>query len=327
MDTRLAADPTRAISRFLLLFILTTAPLYASDPGTFSFLRNDVSPRSAALGGGFVTMTNDPAAIFYNPAALGTLGSERLGVGFYKHLLDINSGYACYGREIPDFGFVGGGVEYINYGKFDAKGPEGQDLGTFGAGEIAITAGYAGELPGGMHYGANVKYIYSSIAEYFSSAVALDAGIQYILVRDRILFGASLTNFGTQFSPYMNTRETLPLDLTMGFSVYPEHLPAVVTLNFQKLNEAVDGFAEHFKMFSVGAELSPASNIQVRVGYNNESRQELKLGSSAGFAGFSAGLGISSGEYTIDYAFSSFGGVGSVHRVSVSFDLSPQPAP
>lgn len=310
---------TLAIFRTIILILVSTQSLLAADGGTFGFLRSDVSPRSAGLGGGFVTMTDDPSAMFYNPAALGTLSGERFGVGFYKQLLDINSGYACYGRQIPDFGYVGAGIQYINYGKFDGKGPEGQDLGTFGAGELALTVGYGGEVPGGLHYGANVKFIYSSIAEYSSSGIGLDAGIQYILVPSRVLFGASLTNLGTQFSPYVNTREALPLDLTAGFSLYPEHLPAVITLNFHKLNESLDGISDHLKLFSVGAELSPASNIQIRVGYNNEQRQELKLGSSSGFAGISAGLGISSGDYTVDYAFTSYGAIGSVHRFSVTF--------
>ncbi len=313
------AFPGNLAALLVALLAFNAMTGYAADGGTFGFLRNEVSPRSAALGGGFVTMTDDAAVIFLNPAALGTLSGERFGVGFTKNLLDINSGYACYGRQIENFGFVGAGVQYINYGKFDGKGAEGQDIGSFGAGELALTVGYAGELPGGLHYGANAKYIYSSIAEYSSSGMAIDAGIQYILVRDRVLFGASLTNLGTQFSPYINTQESLPLDLTMGLSLFPEHLPAVVTINFHKLNEAVDTFTDHLKLFSAGVELSPASNIQIRVGYNNERRQELKLGTSSGFAGLSAGLGVSSGDYTIDYSYTSYGGVGAVHQISVSF--------
>ena len=313
---------TRLPFGFLLLSLFLFSQADAADSGTFNFLRDDVSPRSAALGGSFVTMTDDPAVIFYNPAGMGTLSGERFGVGFFKQLLDINTGYACYGREIPDFGFVGAGVQYINYGSFDGKGEEGQDLGTFGAGELAFTVGYAGDLKGGLHYGANLKYIYSSIASYSSSGMAIDGGIQYILVPNRVLLGASLTNLGSQFSPYVNTRESLPLDFTVGVSVYPEHLPAILQLNFHKLNESVNTFTDHLKMFSVGVELSPVSNIQLRLGYNNEQRQELQLGSSAGFAGFSAGAGISSGIYLIDYTYASYGGIGAVHRIGLTFLLS-----
>lgn len=309
----------RLIKRLLILMFFGSSLVLGGDGGTFSFLRNDVSPRFAGVGGRSVTMTDDPTAIFYNPAAIATLAGQRYSVGFFKHLLDVNSGYASFGKQITTLGFVGAGIQYINYGKFDGRGPEGQDIGSFGAGELALTVGYASELEGGLHYGVSAKYIYSSIASYSASGAALDLGVQYIAVPNRVLLGASLNNLGTQFSPYMNTHENLPLDLTLGASIYPEHLPAVLTVSFHKVNESQDSFAGRLKSFSIGAELSPAPNIQLRIGYNNEQRQELKLGSSSGFAGISVGGGISSGEYTVDYSFSSFGTIGAVHRVSVTF--------
>lgn len=305
-----------------LLAILSTATqLFAFGSGTYDFLRMDASPRSAGLGGSFVTMTDDPTGIFYNPASLGTLSRTRLSVGFFKHLLDINSGYVSYGSDVAGLGFVGGGIQYINYGDFRRTGEEGQDLGTFGASELAISAGYAGELQPGLRYGANVKFIYSSIADASSTGAAIDLGAQYVAVPDRFMIGASLLNLGTQLDPYMTTREDLPLNLTVGASFYPEHLPAVLQLNFHKLNEAQDKFTDRFKNFSVGAELSPADNVTLRLGYNNEQRQELKVGSSAGLAGLSVGGGVIAGMYTIDYAFSSLGEIGSIHRVAVTFGL------
>src|SRR5437867_3069862 len=167
--------PLRFMRRYCLLFglvfvaLLSSSFLFASGNGTYDFLRNDTSPRAAAMGGSYVTMMDDPTTIFYNPAGLGSLSRTRVSFGFFKHLLDINEGYASYGTEIPNLGFVGGGVEYINYGEFKRTGLEGQDLGTFGAGELALIAAYAGELRPDVHYGASMKFIYSSIAEVSST--------------------------------------------------------------------------------------------------------------------------------------------------------------
>lgn len=302
----------------IFISVIAFTQLVAGN-GTYDFLRNDVSARAAALGGGMMTMTDDPATIFYNPAGLGTLNGTRMSFGFFKHLLDINSGYASYGAQISNLGYVGAGVQYVNYGDFNGVGTEGQDLGMFSANEFAITIGYAGELEGGLHYGANMKFIHSSIAGYSSSGAAVDLGVQFIAVRDRLLLGASLSNLGTQFNPYINTKEDLPLDLTVGASIYPEHLPAVLTINFHHLNDREDKFTDHLKAFSVGAELSPAPNLQLRVGYNNERRQELKIGSSSGFTGLSVGGGVSAGSYIIDYSYTSYGSIGAMHRVSVTF--------
>lgn len=303
----------------ILFSIVSSTTVVGGNNGTYDFLRNDVSPRSAALGGSFVTMTDDANAIFYNPAGLASLGGTRVSVGFYKQLLDINAGYASFGTEIKGLGFVGAGVQYVNYGTFNGRGELEQDLGTFSAGELAVSTGYAGELPNGLHYGANAKFIYSSIADVSSSGVALDFGAQYIAVPDRLLLGVSLLNLGTQLDPYVTTRESLPLDLAVGASIYPEHLPATLMVNLHRLNEQRDGFADRLKSFSVGVEISPATNVQLRLGYNNERRQELKIGSSAGLAGLSLGGGVAAGAYSIDYAYSSMGEIGAVHRISVTF--------
>jgi len=57
--------------------------------------------------------------------------------------------------------------------------------------------------------------------------------------------------------------------------------------------------------------------LQARVGYNNEQRQELKTGTSAGLAGFSGGIGITVQDYKVDYALSSLGSIGSLHRITI----------
>lgn len=299
------------------IFLFSSTIIFGQGNSTYDFLRNDIGARSAALGGSFVTSTDDPNLIFYNPAGIATLISSQLSVGYYKHLLDINAGYVSFGTAIPNFGHIGAGIIYMNYGEFERTGEEGQNLGKFGAGEFAFTAGYADLLLEKLNYGFNAKFIYSSIAEVRSSAAALDFGLQYFLIPDRIIIGASLLNFGTQIDPYMNTREDLPLDVKVGASIYPEHLPAVVMISLHKLNEKQDKFLSRFKQFSIGAEFTASPVIKLRFGYNNERRSELKLEHSAGLAGFAVGVGFAKEIYSIDYGYNSFGKVGAMHRISL----------
>lgn len=303
----------------ILITVCLPIVLFAQSSVTYEFLRNEVSARAAGLGGSFVTGIDDPNVIFYNPAGLATLSGRRISVGYLQHLVDIKSGHFSFGTEIPNLGFIGAGVLYVNYGDFDRTGDEGQNLGTFSAGDLAIAAGYAGNIQPRMTYGVNAKFIYSSIAEARSSAAAVDFGIQYIAVADRMVLGLSVLNLGTQFSPYMTTRENLPLDLNVGMSFYPEHLPAMLVVNFHKLTEARDSFGDRLRVFSVGVEFTPGPNVHLRAGYNNERRQDLKIQNSLGLSGFSVGGGINTEGYTIDYAFTSFGEIGGVHRVTLSF--------
>jgi long-subunit fatty acid transport protein len=310
----------RHVAVMFLLLVVGIALVSAQGTSVYSFLRDDVGARAAALGGSFVTATDDPNALFYNPASLATLSARRLSVGFFKHLIDINSGSATFGTEVPSLGTVGAGVVYINYGEFQRTGDEGQSLGTFGAGEVAFAVGYGSKIDSGLNYGVNAKFVYSSIADAHSSGVALDFGLQYMAIPNGLMIGASLLNAGTQISPYVNTKESLPLDLSVGASVYPEHLPAVIILEFHRLSDQYDDFGSRFKQFSLGAEFTASENVQLRFGYNNQRRQDLKVGTgSAGLAGLSVGIGIATGSYTIDYGFTSLGSIGGFHRFSVGF--------
>lgn len=284
----------------------------------YSFLRYDVGARAAAMAGSFVSVTNDPATLFYNPAGIPTQDVPRGSVGFFKHLLDINAGYAVYSQEIPEIGYFAAGIQYTNYGSFDETDDLGNTLGTFSASDLAITVGYGGTLEENLYYGGAVKFIHSSIAGYGSSGAAADAGILYVIPQSHLALGASIRNLGAQLSTFAGVNERLPIDFTLGASVVPRGLPLLLNLNFHKLNEDPGGFIDRFRTFTVGGEFTLSRVLQLRFGYNNEQRKDLKTGTTAGLAGFSAGLGITVADYRVDYALSSLGTIGNLHRVSVS---------
>lgn len=296
-------------------FLVTVA--FAGSNSTYDFLRADVSARAGALAGSYVSIMNDATTIFYNPAALGTIEQPTGSIGFFKHLLDINSGYAAYAQPYEDLGFFGVGVLYMNYGSFNRTDDLGNTLGTFSANELAVTLGYSRAWEEHLYYGVNAKFIYSGVAEYSSTGLAADFGILYNIPDSRVTLGASLRNVGAQLSSYASTRENLPLDLVVGISVVPKGIPLLLNVNFHKLSEDVATFGDRFKAFSIGGEFTLSTVLQARVGYSNEKRQELKTGTSAGLAGFSGGIGITIREYRLDYALSSLGSIGSLHRISI----------
>lgn len=304
-----------------ILVVLNASVAISAGNTVFEVLRLDVGARAAALGGSFVTMTDDPNVMFYNPAALATLTTRRMSFGFFKHILDINSAHATLGSDIPSYGHVGIGINYINYGEFKYTGEEGQDLGVFGANEINVQASYAGELMPELYYGAGAKFIYSAIANEKSTGAAVDLGIFYTAIPERLNLGASLMNIGTQLDPYLSTREKLPLDFKIGATLSPEHLPAIIMLNIHRLSDAKDNAGQYLRDFSVGVEFTASQNVQLRAGFNNERRRELKLGTSSGLAGFSFGLGVNVDIYKFDYAYNSLGKIGAWHRVNITLSL------
>lgn len=301
-----------------VLFLLPTAGLAAGGSTTvFSFLRNDVGARAAGLAGSFTTVQGDPDVLFYNPAGLATLQGAVGSVGFFKHLLDINAGYLSYSTEIGEIGRFGAGLVYTNYGSFEETDVQGATLGTFGASDLALSIGYAFSLEENLFLGGAVKGIYSAIGSYASAGVATDLGILYTIPASRFAIGASIRNAGTQLSTYGGITESLPLDVAIGASIVPKGLPLLLNVGVHRLTDDAPDLVSRFRAFTVGGEFTLSKVVLLRVGYDNARRKDYKIGSSAELAGFSGGLGILVSGYHFDYALSSLGKAGNLHRISL----------
>jgi hypothetical protein len=311
-----------ALAIALILSTCIACPeLTAGSGSTYSFLRSETGARAAALAGSFVSVTNDPNSIFYNPAALATIEGSRGSVGFFKHLLDINGGHLSYSQEFEGAGRFGGGIIYLNYGDFTETDEAGNELGTFGAGDLAAMVGYAGEIEENLTWGANLKLIYSAIAGSHSTAVGMDAGILFRIPEQRLALGLSVRNLGTQLSSYLDTREELPIDIAAGVSIIPKGLPLLLNVNIRSRPEEWGGSGSQIADFTIGGEFTLSRVLQLRFGYDNALRKDLKVGTTAGLAGFASGLGIAVGGYNVDYSITLLGPIGNFHRLSISTSL------
>ncbi|MCL5030470.1 MAG: type IX secretion system protein PorQ [Bacteroidetes bacterium] len=311
----------KATSFIILAVLLFTFDNSFGQESTYQFLKLDMSARAASLAGSFVSNNDDPDVIFYNPAGLELLEKNPVSFSFVKHLLDINLASLSYSTVISNVGRFGGAIQYINYGTFTQADEFGNKTGEYGAGEFALTLGYANLLDNNFAYGVNVKLIYSKIADRSSSAAAFDVGLHYSIPSNLTDIGFSILNVGTQMSTYYSTKEDLPLDIVFGVSKRMEHVPLRLSLDFHNLNEQQDNFFQKFKSFSVGAEFYLSRVLSLRFGYNNQMRNDLTIGQSAGLAGFDVGLGANVSNYRFDYGFSSLGMIGAIHRISVSTNL------
>lgn len=300
---------------------MVARPLVSQEQGTYAFLQLDMNARAGALNGSFVSATNDPNVLYYNPAALATLERPRASLGYVSHLLDVSAGSLSYGQSVDGIGVLAAGIRFIDYGSFTRTDESMNTLGTFGARELALTFGGGVFIGEHTSVGGAVEVITSSLAEYSSIGAAVSFGIIHLIPSENLTLGASILHLGSQLRSYGGTREPLPLDVKVGLSKRPEHLPVNLSLNFHKLTEPRDRLLDYFGSFSIGAEFLLSESLLLRFGYNNEQRRELKLGTGAGLAGFSAGGGVVFGEYLLDYAFSSYGKIGGLHRVSVGVQL------
>ncbi|HSQ75513.1 MAG TPA: PorV/PorQ family protein, partial [Bacteroidota bacterium] len=215
-------------------------------------------------------------------------------------------------------GRFGAGILFTNYGTFDETDLLGNTTGSFGANDIALSIAYALPLEENLFVGGAVKFIYSGIGDYSSTGLAADLGVLYTIPESRFSVGASIRNLGAQISAYNTTREDLPLDVGIGASIVPKGLPLLLNVGVHRLTDDADDFLDRFRSFTVGGEFTLSSVVRLRIGYDNARRKDYKIGSSADLAGFSAGLGVLVSGYDVNYALSSLGKAGLLHRVSLS---------
>ncbi|NIW79443.1 MAG: hypothetical protein GWN16_08310, partial [Calditrichae bacterium] len=171
----------------------------------------------------------------------------------------------------------------------------------------------------GFDYGLNLKFIYSSLEDFNASGMAVDAGLIYAVpyVSD-LCFAVSLANLGFMFDNYTTQEEKLPLNLRVGFSKRLEHLPLLFTASLNDITLKTEDEIDFIKRFSLGGEFDISEVVKFRLGYDNNVNRNVKPLDGRNFGGISAGLGVIWDKFRFDYAFVSYGDLGSQNRLAVT---------
>jgi len=314
------------MKRFLSILIIISFSfiysVFAQSVGTtsFNFLKNQYSPRAAALANNLIAIQGDINTMFNNPAGLSGIENRQWAINYINHLLDFQGGQFAYVVPNKKFGVIGVGLLYFSYGDFEETNEFGKLTGnTFGASEFALAVSTANTLGEGFDYGVNVKFIYSSLANYSASALAIDAGLLYTIQQlNDLRIGVSLANVGTVVDKYTDAEEKLPLLLRIGLSKRLAHLPLTISASFNDLTATTNESMSFLKRFSVAGEFEVSRAVRFRLGYDNDVNQGVKPLGTNSFGGIAAGLGILWKSFRIDYAYSSYGELGSQNRLGVS---------
>ena len=305
---------------FLLMTVFVPAILTAGTT-PYQFLRYNSSARSAGLANCFVSMTGDPSGVFFNPATISTVTDKHFSATFLKHILDINSGNVSYIKNFENIGTTAASVAYTSYGSFDYADRYGARNGTFSANDLLFSVTYSNRLDTNLYYGASLKFLYANIEKYYSTALAVDAGIIYQLPQYRTNIGFSVLHAGMQLSKFQEVSESLPLDIRLGVNNRLKGLPLLVNLSFHHLADDVDNFFERFLNFSVAGELYIGQYIDVRLGYDNNVRQMTTIENDRGFSGISGGLGIKTKYFNFDYGLAINGTAALLHRFTIGMEF------
>ncbi|MGZ9675711.1 type IX secretion system protein PorQ [Flavobacterium sp. GNP001] len=312
----------------------------------YQFLNLVASPRQAALGGKVLTIyDNDVNQAHYNPATINPEMHNQLAINYGSYFGELTYGTASYAytydRHIQTFQ---AGINYINYGSFEGYDEQGQPTESFSGSEVALSLGYAYNVPyTDLHIGAIAKLISSSLETYQSFGGALDLGALYIDERNDVNWALAIRNIGTQFSTYNGIREKLPLEILVGVSQELENVPIRWHLTLENLQQwnvsfsnparaeqSFDGTATPEKVSFVnnalrhviaGVELFPNRGFNLRLGYNFRRAEELRIVEQRNFSGLSVGFGLKLNKLKFNYSYSRYtlAGNTSLFGLSINF--------
>ncbi len=325
-----------------LLLIVAFVPAFGSlsfsqigGSHTYEFLNLSNSARVAGLGGNFLAIKdNDMTLTLANPSLITPEMHNNLAFSFVNYFTGPNYGYVMYSRTFKNAGSFVGTFQFIDYGKFTETDASGNTYGSFGASEYALSIGWARKLSPVFFIGANAKLIYSQLESYKSFGIAVDVAGTYCAKDES--FTASLIgrNIGAQIVTYRpGNRESLPFELQIGLSQKLKHIPVRFSELITHLErwdltytdpsdpanqkDPITGetkektgagkFADQLMRHIVlGAEITIAKTFSIRIGYNYQRRQELKLYSKPALAGFSLGFGLRVKMFDISYTRATF---------------------
>jgi len=326
--------------------MLFTTQLFAQVGGenVFNFLNVPTSAHQAALGGKILTLSNVNQAL-WNPAMISRSMDNHIGVNYKSFLANVNYGSVSYATFINrHVGTIQGGITFVDYGKLIAADEQGNETGTFKARDLAISLGYAVNIPKTfINIGINFKLINSVIENFTSNGLAFDFGISYLNPHKPYNATLVLRNVGYQISKFNSTRESLPLEILIGGSYRVENVPlrwyftidnlqqwrvsalnpsdTQFNINGSASNKSIKGLSNAIRHLIVGGEFFPEGNFNIRFGYNFRRARELRLTSSRTFSGLTAGFGIKMRYFRFNYAFSKFHPAANANTFSLIFDL------
>ena len=316
---------------FALFLISTISFGQVGGKSVYQFLDLITSPRQAALGGKLITIYDaDVNQALFNPATINEKMDNHLSLNYGSLFGEITYGTAAYAytydRHVQTFH---AGVNYVNYGTFEGYDENGLATSSFTGSEIALSLGYAYNIPRtDIYVGANAKLISSTLENYNSLGAAVDLGAIYVDEYNEINIALAVRNVGTQFTTYAGAREKLPLEIIAGISQKLEHVPLrwhVTLENLQQWDvsfsnparaqgnidggstpEKVGFFNNALRHLIVGAELFPEKAFNIRMGYNFRRGEELSIEEQRNFSGISLGFGLRFNKIKFDYSYSRY---------------------
>jgi len=322
-----------------------------------AFLKIGVGARAVALGSAYTSVSGDANQMFWNPAGITLAeGRTQVAVNYNAWIADLGHNAVGVTRGFGGIGTLGIGIVNLSLSGIDNGSGLDRDVvpgflddsyegfrdggsGDYDYSDVALQLTWARDVTNRLALGATGKYISQDIDGVTASAFALDFGALYKLGFNNATIGARLNNLGGDLEFY-NIGAPLPLIFSIGGAIdlYDDPDSGIRVTLLSDATKPQDGDQLLFS----AAEVQVFNMLSLRGGYkfNYSGVDDDKIDKASGlpvthtrYIGdaprteegltFGAGVNVPLGGFDtiVDYAYTDFGILDSVHRVSLQLQF------
>ena len=289
------------------LLLATAAAVTAGDAGRESPFTVGVGARALGLGGGFTSVADDAATIYYNPAGLTRLDYQEVTAMHMSLLEGTIYDYAAWVYPTVSRGGFGLGVMRLGTGDI-VRREEFIETGTFDYVQSQILLSYGRRFHPHFAAGASLKVVYQTLDVYSNWGVGADLGL---LARphEQVSVGMVLRDVVPAGLTLNQEEETAPLSVAGGMSVsglrIRDDIAGLISFELEQIEDRA-------VRVHTGGELLFAGAYAVRAGWD---RDQLAFGA-----------GFRRGRFQVDYTYKLMDYIPDSHRFSISYDIGPSVA-
>jgi hypothetical protein len=303
----------------LLAPAITHAQLFPNLGGqragisALTFLKMDVSPRAAAMGGAIAASPGDAFASRWNPAALTDFDGTVVGVSNTFWAAGINHAFVTASHPFDVFGTAAFTATALSSGPME-KRTELQPQGTgevFHANNVALGFTYAKQLSSMFSFGVTGKYVNETLDNYTAHTGVFDLGFAYRTDVRNLRFAVVVKNFGPN-SSLRGDEKILPVN---NKSTFLESYPAPTVFSVAVSIDVIDNDKHNL-------------HSAVQLNHPNDNAENIRLGVEYAYRDF---LFARAGyKVNVDDQIYPTGGVGfrtrlGKHPLHLDYAVDPMP--
>lgn len=305
------------------------------------FLLIEPSAKVAAMGNAGVATSTGAMAMYFNPAALGSLTTSNAEFTHTSWFAGISHDFFATSIRMTEAGSLALSITSLNSGEIAVRTVE-QPEGTgeqYTVTDYAIGIGYGQKITDKFSAGFQITYFQETIWHSTLSAFAVNFGTLYTITADGLQLGASISNFGAR-AKYNGRDLRIRYDLdpsrngdnsSLPAELYTEEysLPVVFRVGFSYpltidennvLHLAADAYhpSDNSESMSFGGEYRFLNTFAFRAGYQHLFQKDSEVGLTLG-----GGVWWDIANYVVhvDYAWNDHLRLGDTQRLTIGMEF------